>query len=185
MLRLRRGLATVSSRGGAIIKGANGQEIHLPPSEGAVGPVTVEPFGEVDSYKKAIYCSLTMVLRTSTHVGTDDSGEILRGKVGDDVSKEQAKAAARNSGLRLLSTIHKAVGGDMSRVSQVLKLTGLVNGAEGFNAHGAVINGCSEVLIEAFGPSKGVGVRTCLGTASLAGAVSCDVEIRVHPIMDL
>ena len=183
---VQRGLATaVSSRGGAIIKGANGQDIHLPPAEGAVGPVTVEPFGEVDSYKKAIYCSLTMVLRTSTHVGTDDSGEILRGKVGDDVSKEQAKAAARNSGLRLLSTIHKAVGGDLSRVSQVLKLTGLVNGADGFNAHGAVINGCSEVLIEAFGPEKGVGVRTCLGTASLAGAVSCDVEVRVHPIMDL
>ena len=106
--------------------------------------------------------------------------------MGDDVSKEQAKAAARNSGLRLLSTIHKAVGGDMSRVSQVLKLTGLVNGADGFSGHGAVINGCSEVLIEAFGPDKERRrVRTCLGTASLAGAVDCDVEVRVHPIMDL
>ena len=186
-----RGLATVSSRGGKIIaargSAARGDDggLHLPPAEGAVGPVTVEPFGEVDSYKKAVYCSLTMVLRTSTHVGTDDDGKIVRGKVGADVTQAEAKALARNSGLRLLSTIEAAVGGDMDRVEQVLNLTGLVNATEDFNAHGAVINGCSEVLIEAFGPDKGVGARTCMGVASLAGAVSCTLELRVRPVMDL
>ena len=175
-------LATVSDRGGAIITGPAGNQLHLPPSEGAVGPVTVDPHGIVDSYKKALYCPASMTLRTSTHVGTDDFGAIVKGKVGDGfISKEDAKAAARNSGLRLLSTIHHALDGDLSRVEQVMKLTGLVNGADGFNAHGAVINGCSEVLIEAFGPDKGVGVRVCSGTASLAGAVSCDVELRVRP----
>lgn len=181
MLR-RRCLATaVSERGGAIITGPAGHELHLPPAEGAVGPVTIDKLGTVDSYKKAIYCPVSMTLRTSTHVGTDDSGVIVKGRVGDDISKEAAKALARNSGLRLLSTIHHALDGDLSRVEQVLKLTGLVNGADDFNAHGAVINGCSEVLIEAFGADRGVGVRVCSGTASLAGAVSCDVELRVRP----
>lgn len=187
----RRYLTTaVSDRGGAIITGPAGTPIHLPPAEGAVGPVTVEPFGEVDSYKKAIFCPATSILRTSTHVGTDDDGRVFKGLVKDGmlpvagaISKEEAKQHARNAGLRLLSTIHHALDGDMSRVEQVIKLTGLVNGVgDGqFHAHGFVINGCSEVLIEAFGPERGVGVRVCSGTASLFGAVSCDVELRVRP----
>jgi enamine deaminase RidA (YjgF/YER057c/UK114 family) len=171
----------MSERGGAIITGPAGDQIHLPPAEGAVGPVTLESFGQVDSYKKAIYCPVSSTLRTSTHVGTDDTGAIVKGKVGGNVSKEDAKALARNSGLRLLSTIHHALDGDLSRVEQVLKLTGLVNGADDFTAHGAVINGCSEVFIEAFGPDRGVGARVCSGTGSLIGAVSCDVELRVRP----
>ena len=65
---------------------------------------------------------------------TDDDGKIVRGKVGADVTQAEAKAFARNSGLRLLSTIEAAVGGDMDRVEQVLNLTGLVNATEDFNA---------------------------------------------------
>ena len=177
---VRRLASAVSSRGGAIITGPDGNEIHLPPAEKPVGPTATG----LDSYKKALICPATNILRTSTHVGTDQSNAIVRGKVGDGpdcVPKDLAKELARSSGLRLLSTIHDALDGDMSRVEQVLKLTGLVNGADDFTAHGAVINGCSEVLIEAFGPDKGVGVRTCSGTGSLIGAVSCDVELLVRP----
>lgn len=186
LLHRRYFCTTVSTRGGAIITGAAGEPIHLPPAEGAVGPVTVDPFGEVDSYKKAIYCPVTSTLRTSTHVGTDNEGNIVVGQVGasppsNSCTKEAAREAARNSGLRLLSTIHHALDGDLSRVEQVVKLTGLVNGHEDFKAHGWVINGCSEVFIEAFGPDRGVGARVCLGTGSLIGAVSCDVELRVRP----
>ena len=182
---LRRLIATdsarISDRGGAIIRGAlSGKEIHLPPAEGAVGPTATG----IDTYKKAIYCPVSHILRTSTHVGTDDSGAIVKGNVGDGpglVSTDEARVLAHNSALRLLSTIHHALDGDLSRVEQVLKLTGFVKGADDFGAHGAVINACSEVFIEAFGPDRGVGVRVCSGPGSLIGAVSCDVELRVRP----
>ena len=174
--------AHASDRGGVIIIGASGNRIHLPPAERAVGPTT----NGVASYRKALLCPVSQVLRTSTHVGTDENNWIVRGKVGagpDLIAQDVATEFARNSGLRLLATINDYLEGDLSRVEQVLRLTGFVNGVEEFNAHGAVINGCSEVLIDAFGPERGVGVRVCSGTGSLAGAVSCDVELRVRPAM--
>ena len=66
---------------------------------------------------------------------------------------------------------------------QVIKLTGfvngLINGDKDFEAHGAVISGCSEILIEAFGEEIGTGVRVCTGAGSLGCCVTCDVELRV------
>jgi enamine deaminase RidA (YjgF/YER057c/UK114 family) len=162
------------------MSGYSGTDIHLPPAEGAVGPTATG----IDTYKKALYCPVSQILRTSTHVGTDDGGSIVKGSVGDGtglIPVEDARVLARNSALRLLSTIHAALDGDMGRVEQVLKLTGFVKGADGFGSHGAVINACSEVFIEAFGPDRGVGVRVCSGPGSLIGAVSCDVELRVRP----
>ena len=85
------------------------------------------------------------------------------------------------SGLRLLATLNAAVSGDLSRVLQVTKLVGIVNGSPEFTSHGFVVNGCSEVFIEAFGTERGVGVRTCTGAGSGAGCVTCDVEVRVRP----
>ena len=105
-------LATVSDRGGAIITGADGQDIHLPAAEEAV----------TANYKKWIYCSVTETLRTSTHVGTDATNTVVKGKVGNgdgQVDPALAKLAARGSGLRLLATIHRALDGDLSRVLQV------------------------------------------------------------------
>jgi hypothetical protein len=165
--------SATSERGGAIITGATGNQLHLPCAEDAVS----------DTYRKALYCPASQTLFTSTHVGTDDDNIIVRGKVGvgSAVEPEEAKIYARNAGLRLLATIHNYLDGDMTRVEQVLKLNGFVNGESGFETHGAVINGCSEVLIEAFGQERGVGVRVCTGAGSLVGAVSCDVELRVRP----
>ena len=166
--------SSVSSRGGAIITGASGQEIHLPPAETAVSK----------NYKKWIYCPEKRSIQTSTHVGTDGSNKKAVGKVGEGagfISPELAKTYARNSALRLLATVHEALGGDMTRVVQVTKLVGIVNAKEDFTGHASVINGCSEALIEALGEDRGVGVRVCQGAGSCPGAVTCDLEIRVRP----
>ena len=69
----------------------------------------------------------------------------------------------------------------VSPMAKVSKLVGIVNAAEVFADHGDVIDGCSEMLIEAFNPNRGVGVRVCEGAGTLSGSVSCDVEIRVRP----
>ena len=99
------------------------------------------------------------------------------------ISQAEAKEYARNAGKRLLATIHAALDGDLTRVVQVIKLTGfvngLINGDKDFEAHGAVISGCSEILIEAFGEEIGTGVRVCTGAGSLGCCVTCDVEVRV------
>ena len=112
---------STSPLGGATITGPDGHVLHLPPSEAAVGP-----------YRKFIIDAPTNMLYTSTHFGTDGDNKIVKGRVGvgsdELVQPEQAKVFARNAGLRLLATIHAAVGGDLSRVEQVLKLTGFVNG---------------------------------------------------------
>ena len=101
--RFSKGAGGRSSRGGAIITGANGASLHLPPAESAVTP----------TYKKAIYCPASQTLYTSTHVGTDSkTNEIVRGRVGTCGSEsiippEEAKEYARNAGLRLLATINR------------------------------------------------------------------------------
>jgi len=166
---------SVSDRGGAIIKGANGALIHLPPVEGPVG---------LQLYKKAIYCPSSQTLRTSAHVGTDDDNVVKRGTIGvgdDFISPEDANKYAHNAGLRLLATIHHQLDGDLSRVEQVLKLEGMVNAEPNFIGHLGVIDGCSQVLVDAFGKDRGVGVRACFGVGSLGGAVSCNVELQVRP----
>ena len=78
-----------------------------------------------------------------------------------------------------MATLHKALDGDLSRVQQVLKLTGLVNATSDFEQHGWVVNGCSEVLQEAFGKERGTGVRVCAGVGSLTGVATCDLEVRL------
>ena len=156
--------------------------IDLPAPEGPVGPSP----DNIDTYKKAIYNPNSKSLFTSTHVGVFlPTGEKLTGQVGTSpnlISPPQAKLLARNSGLRLLSTIHNYLDGDLTRVAQITKLTGFVNTEEGFGGLGEVMNGCSELLIEVFGPHVGVGVRQSSGASSLAGnsAVSIDIELQLR-----
>ncbi|VEU35446.1 unnamed protein product [Pseudo-nitzschia multistriata] len=168
----RPGQAAVSDRGGAIVPAFGGGEVHLPPADDPVG---------LQLYKKALYCPETRTLRTSMHVGTTDAGAKANGVVGDTVDAQMAREHARNSGLRLLSTVHAALGGDLGRVEQVLHLRGIVKSAPGFEGHAAVVDGCSEVLAEVFGPETGVGTRECLGAGSLGATVACTLELRVAP----
>ena len=158
--RLARALTT--------IRAPTGARIDIPPPDAALGP-----------YRKCI--EYDGLLYTSTHFGVDSKNVVVKGKVGAGVSPEDAKQLARGAGLRILSTVNEHLSGDLSRVQQVVKLTGLVNGAEDFAAHGGVINGCSELLVEAFGPDAGAGARVCSGAGSLGCAVTCDVVLKVRP----
>merc|ERR1712070_933418 len=143
-----------------------GTTLDLPPADAAVGP-----------YAKCLL--VDGLLYTSTHFGTNAEDVVVKGKIGETVSEGEAKLLARGAGLRLLSTVHHFLDGDISRVEQVVKLTGLVNGADDFEAHGAVINGCSELFVEAFGPERGVGTRVCSGAGSLGCVVTCDAIFKV------
>mmetsp|Transcript_4976 Transcript_4976/g.11058 ORF Transcript_4976/g.11058 Transcript_4976/m.11058 type:complete len:254 (+) Transcript_4976:78-839(+) len=170
------GPAGVSDRGGAILPGfddPSATAIHLPRADDPVG---------MQLYKKAIYCPVSQTLRTSMHVGTTDENTKADGIVGATVTPDQARIYARNSGLRLLATIHQFLDGDLDRVEQVLHLRGMIKSTPEFVGHASVIDGCSDVLREAFGPEIGVGTRECLGVGSLGAAVACTLELRIQPL---
>lgn len=101
-------------------------------------------------------------------------GTVHTGKVGADVSAEQAYQHARIVGLRLLSTA-KAALGSLDRVEQVVKLLGFVNAVADFKDHPKVINGCSDLMVEVFG-DKGRHSRSAVGMGSLPGGITVEVE---------
>jgi enamine deaminase RidA (YjgF/YER057c/UK114 family) len=101
-------------------------------------------------------------------------GTLHTGKVGADVTVAAAYQHARLTGLNLLSVLADAVG-DLSKVSQVVKLLGLVNATDSFTGHPDVINGCSDLLTAVFG-DIGQHARSAIGVASLPNNITVEIE---------
>ncbi len=110
----------------------------------------------------------------SGHIPRSVDGEILRGKVGDDVTLEQAREAARRSGLALLASLDNSVG--LNRVRRLVKTTGMVNCTPDFTDHPKVINGCSELFRDLFGEDIGIGARAAVGMSSLPAGAIVEIE---------
>jgi len=89
-------------------------------------------------------------------------GTLIKGRVGDDLTMEQGKEAARQVGLSMLSLI-KANIGDLSKIKRLVKTRRMVNSASDFTMHPAVINGFSELMADVFGNENGIGVRSAVG----------------------
>lgn len=98
-----------------------------------------------------------------------------RGKVGQDVTVEEAREAARSVAIKVIGTLKDTLG-DLDRVKQVVKTLGMVNAVPDFTDHVRVINGYSDLLVEVFGEEKGKGVRSAVGMGSLPGNLSVEVE---------
>lgn len=99
------------------------------------------------------------------------------GKVGKDVSVDEAYAVAREVGLVLISAM-KAHLGDLDRVGQIVKVLGMVNATPEFGDHPAVINGCSDLFVEVFG-DKGRHARSAVGMGSLPFQIPVEIECIV------
>ena len=108
---------------------------------------------------------------------TEADGRRHTGKVGRDVSVEEAYGHARLVALNLLAVLDAALG-DLGRVRRFVKLFGMVNATEDFAAHPSVINGCSDLLNEVFGPA-GVHARSAVGHASLPHQITVEIEAIV------
>lgn len=105
-------------------------------------------------------------------------GEFIRGRVGADVSTEEAYEHARIVGLHLIAT-WKQVLGDLQRVKRVAKVLGLVNAVPEFTAHPKVINGCSDLFVEVFGHA-GQHARSAVGVGSLPNGITVEIEAIVE-----
>ena len=101
------------------------------------------------------------------------------GKVGSDVSVEQAYASARLTALAALGSLKRELG-DLDRIAAWLRIFGMVNSAPGFNKQPAVINGFTDLIIGVFGPEKGAHARSAIGMAELPFNMPVEVEGEVE-----
>ena len=101
---------------------------------------------------------------------------LMEGKVGLDLDKDQGKAAARQVGLTMLSTIITHFP-DSHRIHRIVKTLGMVNATPDFGAHPYVINGFSELMAEIFGPDLGIGARSAVGM-HLPGNIAVEIEAQ-------
>lgn len=100
---------------------------------------------------------------------------LIVGRVGTDLDLAAGKAAARQVGLTILATLRNGLG-SLDRVQRVIKVLGMVNCTPEFREHPAVINGCSELFAEIFGPDNGIGARSAVGMGSLPGNIPVEIE---------
>jgi enamine deaminase RidA (YjgF/YER057c/UK114 family) len=107
--------------------------------------------------------------------GPVDGETMICGKVGADVSPEQARDAARMTGLSILATLQAELG-DLDRIERIVKVFGMVNCAPGFNQPPAVINGCSDLLVDLFGDA-GSHARSAVGVAELPFDWAVEIEL--------
>ncbi|MGZ8940352.1 MAG: RidA family protein, partial [Limisphaerales bacterium] len=125
----------------------------------------------------AVYQPLVMVDRmayVSGHGPLKPDKSLISGRLGADLSIEQGKAAARQVGLAIIATLKDQ--GVLNRVRRVVKVLGMVNATPEFREHPAVINGCSELFADVWGPQNGIGARSAVGMGSLPGNIAVEIE---------
>ena len=105
---------------------------------------------------------------------------LMRGRVGRDHDADGGKLAARQVGLTILATLLGSLG-SLDRIKRVVKVLGMVNCTADFEKHPYVINGCSELFAEIWGPENGVGVRSAVGMGSLPD----DIPVEIEAIFEL
>lgn len=108
----------------------------------------------------------------------DPDGSTPTGKVGRDVTTEEAYAHARSVGLALLAVLQDELG-SLDRVRRVVKVLGMVNAVPEFGEQPQVINGCSDLFVEILG-ERGRHARSAVGLGSLPGGITVEIEAIVE-----
>jgi enamine deaminase RidA (YjgF/YER057c/UK114 family) len=101
-----------------------------------------------------------------------------RGKVGADMTPEEAKTHARSTGLNLIAVM-KAELGDLDRVKRIVKVLGMVNCTPDFGGQPGVINGCSDLFVQVFG-DRGRHARSAVGMVALPNGIPVEIECIVE-----
>ena len=103
------------------------------------------------------------------------------GKVGAQVTVEQGYEAARLTALSMLGSLQRALG-DLDRIAAWLRIFGMVNSAPGFDQQPSVIKGCSDLILQLFGPEVGAHARSAVGMAELPFKLPVEIEAEVEII---
>ena len=114
-------------------------------------------------------------LYISGQISIDEKGELIKGKIGKELTTDQGYAAAKRCGLSIVSQVKNACNGDLSKVKSCIKLTGFVNSTDDFNEQPKVINGASDLISLIFG-ELGMHTRAAVSANSLPLGVSVEVD---------
>ena len=136
----------------------------------------ITPTPPIANYVKAVRVGNLVYL--SGHGPDKPEGGMVTGKVGSDLTLEQARDAARLTGISLLSTLRAEVG-DLNKVKRIVKLLGMVNAIPSFDQQPKVINGCSDLLVAVFG-DNGKHARSAVGMGSLPNNIAVEIEMIVE-----
>jgi enamine deaminase RidA (YjgF/YER057c/UK114 family) len=119
----------------------------------------------------------------SGHAPTDEHGNLAHplGKVGVEVTEEQAIVAARLTGLAILGSLKRELG-SLERIACWSKVLGMVNSAPGFVRQPAVINGFTDLIVSVFGQERGAHARSAVGLAELPYRIPVEIEGEVELI---
>ncbi len=137
-------------------------------------PVAAAPVANYVGYMQA--GNLVFI---SGQVPIKDGKFQFQGKLGESMSVEDAQAAARLCAINVIAQAKAACGGDLDRVTRVVKLTGFVNSTGDFTDQPKVINGASDLMVEVFG-DKGRHSRAAVSAAALPAGVAVEVEAVVE-----
>ena len=115
------------------------------------------------------------LLYVSGQISINSNGELIKGKVGKDLTSDDAYKAAERCGLSIVAQVKNACLGDLSKVKSCIKLTGFVNSTEDFTEQPKVINGASDLIASIFGDT-GMHTRAAVSANSLPLGVSVEVD---------
>ena len=115
------------------------------------------------------------LLFISGQISIAENGELIKGKIGKDLSTEQGYDAAKRCGLSIVAQAKVACNGDLSKIKSCIKLTGFVNSTEDFTEQPKLINGASDLIASIFG-EVGMHTRAAVSTNSLPLGVSVEVD---------
>jgi enamine deaminase RidA (YjgF/YER057c/UK114 family) len=141
---------------------------------GLILPPSPKPLGV---YKPVLISGKFLYVSGQGPIRAD--GSLITGRLGDNMSLEEGKQAARQVGLTMLSTIRGQTG-DLNGIKRIVKVLGMVNSTPDFGQHPAVINGFSELMAEVFGEENGVGVRSAVGMF-----LPMNIAVEVEAIFEL
>ena len=115
------------------------------------------------------------LLFISGQISINENGELIKGKIGQELSTEDGYNAAKRCGLSIVSQVKNVCNGDLSKVKSCVKLTGFVNSTDNFIEQPKVINGASDIIASIFGEA-GMHTRAAVSTNSLPLGVSVEVD---------
>ena len=119
--------------------------------------------------------TLEKMLFISGQISIDESGQLIKGKVGKDLDTDAGYNAAKRCALSIVAQVKKACDNDLSKVKSCVKLTGFVNSTDDFTEQPKVINGASDLIASIFGDA-GMHSRAAVSTNSLPLGVAVEVD---------
>ena len=127
----------------------------------------------VGSYVASKVCGNMLFI--SGQISISANGELIKGKLGQELKTDEGYEAAKRCGLSIVSQVKKACDGDLSKIKSCIKLTGFVNSTKDFIEQPKVINGASDLIASVFGEA-GMHTRAAVSTNSLPLGVSVEVD---------